>query len=244
MILQMKKTEETKMFGMTKTLIVVYKDEMLVNQLKKMVETNDDNEGRKIIGTRDGSINIVSWSEKVWIANKKAGNIKDKVLFLGDIKGTDKLIPVIDVKFDDFGVKFGWAGNQAAVFVDIKAVSGREDYLAFIDKLSDLHVPDIVKNPKNVKLSVTAADVSIEDEQAEISETIMVDDTKQKKSQVFFDRAKTTLVKGIDTVGKASMKVAAKTEDLLRDRSAVTRQMLFYGIVNMYNDGLEEFMNL
>lgn len=209
-----------------------------------MVETNDDNEGREIIGTRDGSINIVSWSEKVWIANKKAGNIKDKVLFLGDIKGTDKLIPVIDVKFDDSGVKFGWAGNQAAVFVDIKAVSGREDYLAFIDKLSDLHVPDIVKKPKNVKLSVTAADVSIEDEEEEISETIMVDDTKQKKSQVFFDRAKATFVKGVDTVGKASMKVAAKTEDLLRDRSAVTRQMLFYGIVNMYNDRLEEFMNL
>lgn len=70
------------MFGMPKTLIVVYKDEMLMNQLKKLVETNDD------------SINIVSWTEKVWLGNKKAGNIKDKVLFLGEIKGTDKLIPV------------------------------------------------------------------------------------------------------------------------------------------------------
>ena len=93
------------MFGMTKTLIVVYKDEMLVNQLKKMVETNDDAENGDTVGTRDGSINIVSWSEKVWLINKKAGNIKDKVLFIGDVKGTDKLTPVIDVKFNDCGVK-------------------------------------------------------------------------------------------------------------------------------------------
>ena len=46
------------------------------------------------MSTTDDSINIVSWTEKVWLGNKKAGNIKDKVLFLGEIKGTDKLIPV------------------------------------------------------------------------------------------------------------------------------------------------------
>ena len=82
------------MFGMPKTLIVVYKDEMLMNQLKKLVETNDDSESGDIVSTTDDSINIVSWTEKVWLGNKKAGNIKDKVLFLGEIKGTDKLIPV------------------------------------------------------------------------------------------------------------------------------------------------------
>lgn len=82
------------MFGMPKTLIVVYKDEMLMNQLKKLVETNDDSESGDSVGTTDDSINIVSWTEKVWLGNKKAGNIKDKVLFLGEIKGTDKLIPV------------------------------------------------------------------------------------------------------------------------------------------------------
>lgn len=82
------------MFTMPKTLIVIYKDEMLMNQLKKLVETNDDSESGDIVGTTDDSINIVSWTEKVWLGNKKAGNIKDKVLFLGEIKGTDKLIPV------------------------------------------------------------------------------------------------------------------------------------------------------
>ena len=32
------------MFETKKTLIVVYKDELLMNQLKKMIETNDDAE--------------------------------------------------------------------------------------------------------------------------------------------------------------------------------------------------------
>ena len=52
------------MFETKKTLIVVYKDELLVNQLKKMVEAHDDNK-LSVIGTRDDSINIVSWAEKV-----------------------------------------------------------------------------------------------------------------------------------------------------------------------------------
>ena len=53
------------MFYDTKTLIVVYKDEMLVNQLKKLVETNDDTQEGAVVGTRDDSIKIVSWTEKI-----------------------------------------------------------------------------------------------------------------------------------------------------------------------------------
>lgn len=48
------------MSGMAKALVVVYKDEMLVNQLKKLVETNDDAEGEQIVGTRDDSISAAA----------------------------------------------------------------------------------------------------------------------------------------------------------------------------------------
>lgn len=135
------------MFEAKKTLIVVYKDELLMNQLKKMVETHDDNE-HSTIGTRDDSINIVSWTEKVWLGNKKAGNIQGKILFLGEIKGTDKLIPVIDVQFDECGVKFGWAGNQAVVYADSKVLTTRKDYDAFLEKLFALPVPSFLKTTK------------------------------------------------------------------------------------------------
>lgn len=58
------------MFNSTaaKTLIVVYKDELLANQIKKLVETNDDNGTNEVVGTRDNSIKIVSWNEKTWLS--------------------------------------------------------------------------------------------------------------------------------------------------------------------------------
>lgn len=225
------------MFEMVKTLIVVYKDEMLVNQLKKLVETKDDAGDEQIVGTRDASINIVAWTEKVWLGNKKAGNIKDKVLFLGDIKGTDKLIPVVDVKFEDCGVKYGWAGNQAIIFANPKAISAREDYLDFVRKLAKLPVPDTIKQSKNARVEET----NITEVEDQINEVI---DKEKGKALAILLKAKDDIRKGIDTVEKAGTIVADKTGDLLRDKNAVKQQMLFYGVVNLYRNGLEEFMTV
>lgn len=227
------------MFGMSKTLIVVYKDEMLVNQLKKMVETNDDKGEDQVVGTKDGSINIVSWSEKVWLANKRAGNIKDKVLFLGDIKGTDKLIPVIDVKFDEFGVRFGWAGNQAVLYADVKTLANREDYENFVNAIKGYLVPDMVKEPQKLKV---IKDNTEEDSNSDSGNPKVETDKKNKPAIV--QKAKKVIATGTEAVGKAGSLMAVKAEDALRDKNAVRQQMLFYGVVNLYHDGLEAFMNM
>ena len=235
------------MFETKKTLIVVYKDELLMNQLKKMVETHDDNE-QDVVGTRDDSINIVSWTEKVWLGNKKAGNISGKILFLGDIKGTDKLIPVIDVKFDECGVKFGWAGNQAVVYAEPKVLTTREDYDAFLEKLSALPVPEFLKTAKeNLASTETVQDANTEapedipkcsdDEAVEAKE-------KKHKKVVIFKVAKKALSSGADAIGKVGTQVASKSEEVFRNKSLMKRQMLFYGVVSLYNDGLEKFMNM
>lgn len=238
------------MFEAKKTLIVVYKDELLMNQLKKMVETHDDNE-HGAIGTRDDSINIVSWTEKVWLGNKKAGNIQGKILFLGEIKGTDKLIPVIDVKFDECGVKFGWAGNQAVVYAASKVLTTRKDYDAFLEKLSALPVPSFLKATKesiaatgtdqNAELAVElpAEDVL---ENAD-TETVMADEKKHKKADIL-RCIKKTFSTGADAIGKIGTQVASKSEEVFRNKLLMKRQMLFYGVVSLYNDGLEKFMNM
>ena len=93
------------MFEEKKTLIVVYTDELIMNQFRKFVETADDTES-EVVGTKDDSLNIISWDEDVWATNKKAGNIKGKVLFLGNVKGAKELLPIIDTKFDEYGIKF------------------------------------------------------------------------------------------------------------------------------------------
>lgn len=194
-----------------KTLIVVYKDEMLVNQIKKMVETKDDESEEVIVGTTDGSVRIVSWAEKVWLDQKKAGNINSKVLFVGNIKGTDKLVPIIDVKFDDCGVKYGWAGNQAVISIDTKAIRKKEDYDAFLEKLRALPVSEAIKERKTTQNTPVKTGVLV--------------------GTAFF---------GLVTLLGATATMLAK--DVFTDKVKTKRQMLFYGIVNLYNKDLEIFM--
>lgn len=231
------------MFETKKTLIVVYKDELLMNQLKKMVETHDDND-EGIVGTRDDSINIISWTEKVWNGNKAAGNIQGKILFLGDIKGTDKLIPVLDVKFDDYGVKYGWAGNQAVLFADPKILSDRQKYDEFLEKLSELPVPDFLKNMKD---NVVSTGTDSESETVEEMQGIEVldEDAKASNPQVskLFKAAQKAIESGAEAVGKVGNQLATHSEELFRNKKLMKQQMLFYGVIHLYNDGLEEFMN-
>ena len=230
------------MFETKKTLIVAYKDELLMNQLKKMVVTRDDSE-EGIVGTRDDSINIVSWTEKVWLGNKKAGNIQGKILFLGDIKGTDKLIPVIDVKFDDCGVKYGWAGNQAVLFADPKSLTDRKAYDDFLNKLSELPVPEFLKTMKENVVS-TGTDPELEDAEDQEVEVLAEDGKAVKpKKPRFIKAAQRAIESGAEAIGKVGNQVAMRSEELFRNKSLMKRQMLFYGAIHLYNDGLEEFMN-
>ncbi len=231
------------MFGTKKTLIVVYKDELLVNQLRKMVETRDDTEN-EVVGTTDDSINIVSWDEKVWLANKKAGNLQGKILFIGDVKGTDKLTPIVDVKFNEFGVSYGWAGNQAVIFADTKVLTTREDYEAFLKKYAELPIPDslrVEKEIKNTKETTESADAPKQLVPADTADKADVKPGGKKAEILGF--AKKALSTGADAIGKVGGHVAVKSEEIFRNKSMMTRQMLFYGVVNMYNNGLGEFMN-
>ena len=141
------------MFDMTQTLIVVYKDEMILNQFKKLIETKDDS-GENIVGIKDGSVKIVAWSEQIWLEPKKAGNITSKVLYIGNVKGADKLIPVIDIKFDEYSSRFGWAGGQAAIFADVEELLNSKLYDEFLGKLKELSIPEELKEDKRAHFEI------------------------------------------------------------------------------------------
>ncbi len=204
------------MFGEPQTLIVVYKDELMLNQLKKLVETNDDNDEENVIGTRDGSVRIVAWTEKVWADQKKAGNINNKVLFLGDVKDVDKLLPVIDIKFDSFGVKYGWAGNQAVLCCDVWQLNKAEVYNQFLYELNKLPLPEILKSEAR----------KVREEQQE-------DNSKKG----FFGKLGSSIV-------KTAKKISNKVQDAVEtNNDKVKKQQYFYGVYNLYAQHLEEFMN-
>jgi hypothetical protein len=141
------------MYNEQQTLIVVYKDELVLNQLKKLVETNDDDtENGIIVGTEDGSITIVAWDEKMWLEQKKTGTIDSKVFFIGNIKGTDKLEPILDVKYDKWGIRYGWAGKQAMISANTRYVSKREHYEKFLAEFKEKMRPEKKSDELPVKI--------------------------------------------------------------------------------------------
>ena len=199
-----------------------------------MVESKDDTE-EQVVGVRDNSINIVAWTEKVWLANKKPGNIQGKILFLGDIKGTDKLLPVIDVEFDKYGIKYGWAGNQGILNVDTKALTERDTYLSFINELSQLPIPESYKVAKNVNISEKNEETTATETNGESE--------NQNSTFNLLKEAKLKFSRGAASIEKNGKMLAMKAEDFLRDKSYVSTQMMFYGVIHLYNNGLEKFMN-
>ena len=194
-----------------KNLIIVYKDELLLNQLKKLIETDDDNE--ESVGTIDDSIKIISWDEKTWTHNKKAGNINDKVLFLGSIKGTEKLTPVVDIKFDKYGVKYGWAGNQFVLWIDYSELKSEEKYKEFLNEISNMPIPEKYKNV--------------------ISKPIILSNSSHSTNafQKFINEASTLVVNTGISIFNAG-----------KDKKNKEMQMYLYGIINLYLNHLQKFM--
>ena len=141
------------MFNEPQKFIVVYKDELVLNQLKKLIDTNDDAENGTVVGTEDGSVVVIAWDEKMWLEQKKAGNITSKVLFIGNIKGSDKLLPLIDVKYEKWGIKYGWAGKQAIIIVNEGAVSKKEEYVKFLEEFKASSLPEKEKEAMPIKIA-------------------------------------------------------------------------------------------
>lgn len=134
-----------------RTLFVVYnsKDELYSNLLRKLVATNDDNtDTGEIVGTEDDSVNIVAWNEKQWLDNKGTIDTSQKVLFLG--KTGEDLIPIIDEKYNKYGIVYGWAGDQAILYVDAKGLKKREVYNAFFKEVKEKIGEDSVKKEKKI----------------------------------------------------------------------------------------------
>lgn len=226
------------MFYEPKTLIIVYKDEMLANQMKKLIETKDnlENEGTEADYNR---INVVAWTEDVWLANKKAGNITSKVLFLGDIKGVDKLIPVIDVKFDQYGIRYGWAGNQAVIYATPAEIKSIENYRLFHEALETLPVPQVIKDSIKPRSGFK--------QEKEISEEVStIKSFSEEENKGLFVKGKNIAKKVGHTIGEAVV-VAGEwalsfSEETFRNKNEMERQMLFFGVVKLYYSGLETFM--
>lgn len=136
-----------------RNLVVVCKDDLIVAQLKKLVETNDDKEG-SIVGTEDGTVRIIRWDEDKWAYRYSKNNIKEKVLVIGDVKEAKNQVAVMEPVLDEFGAKYGWIGNVAYISANRLALKNKETYSEFVEKMEELQIPEYIKQDRTFKLNV------------------------------------------------------------------------------------------
>ena len=210
------------MFDAKKKLIVVYekKDEIALNYLKQLVLSKDDNaETGEIVGTKDGSIEVIAWTEKVYLDNTKNRNVSNKIIFMDDIKGIEKIVPIMKVKYNKYGVKYGISGNNAVISIDEKELNSDNEYEAF----QKLYKDELMK-----------VDMKVSDEKLEENQK------KRKVAKRTKARAVLTniLVPGAGVVEVASAIATGKQNIKL------TREMMFlYAITKFYLEEMEDFIN-
>lgn len=196
------------------TLFVIYndKDELLANELRKLVETKDDNlETGEIVGTEDGTISIVPLTEKKWLDTKCGVSTSEKVLYIGNLKGTDKLIPIINVKYEKYGIMYGWAGNQAVLTVDSLALIREKNYNNFIEQFKKELETKNNNTKKKFGLSVSAFVGGV--------------------GAVLLPIGFPALFLGATVI-----------KNLFNEKEKVREQQYLYGIVQLYHHHLEDFI--
>ena len=135
-----------------RNLAFVTKDELLYQQLKKLVEAEDD-EDEVVIGTKDGTVRLVRWEEEKWVYRSKTDTVDSKVIVIGDCKGADSGVKLMNVKYDQYGVRYGWIGNCAYVHADLRKIRAKGVYDAFLEELRTMPAPEVIKEDKKLRLN-------------------------------------------------------------------------------------------
>lgn len=224
------------MFNEEKTLIVVYKDELLINQFKKLVDLRNSN-----LKDEEIKINVVAWKEQVWQDNKKAGNIKGKVLFIDKLKESDSLIPILDEKYNEYGVKYGWAGNSAIIYNDLSELNSEELYIEFLRKLEELDIPNDIKKSFLLKTNNCKNDKETDSYNNSKKPNETSNDYVQKAVNVF-NKIKKATNDGIDALNNTRKELKRQFGDLFENERDVKMQLMFFGIEKFCNEVLQEFM--
>ena len=115
------------MFGINKKKLIIVCDkntEMHANYLYQLISSSVE---REIIGIEDGVIDTVVWEEKDYISNKPTINIDKYVLFIGENNSSKKAIKTIDIKYNKFGMQFGWLGKHGKLIVDDSKNKSKSD---------------------------------------------------------------------------------------------------------------------
>lgn len=109
--------------GMVKKLIIVTgeRENVYAELLSSLISINYDNtKNVQVAGTKGESIEAIVWTEKIYNQNKIQLSSNNKIIFVGKTKATEPF--VVSIRFnkdlEKFGIKLGWLGSKAIVYVE------------------------------------------------------------------------------------------------------------------------------
>ena len=219
-----------------KKLIIVTdeKNKPYANYLMALISAKDDKEG-EVVGIADGSVEAVVWSEKNFADNEPTLSSSAHILFLGDTKLSKAQRGGLSVKFDDFGLKYGWLGKRAVMYVD-RVITNVVEYNRFYDyaiKYQESFTKVIER--KTVQMQIQG-------------EVVEVDEKDHKKLHgkhvpvVAALAAFAAPIAGPVAAAVAAPVVAAKGVANLKERKEVMQQQQSCLAMIFYMEGLKEFL--
>lgn len=90
-----------------------------------------------LIGEK-GEYTVALWDEKVYEDSSSKITSDTEIIFIGETKAAKNIIPNIKFEYENTGMKYGWLGNRAVVYVEKRLLSKEEfDYLKTEYKTED-----------------------------------------------------------------------------------------------------------
>lgn len=211
-----------------KKLIIVTdeKNKPYANYLMALISAKDD-KGDEVVGIADGSVEAVVWSEKNYADNEPTLSSNAHVLFLGDTKLSKSQRGGLNVKFDDFGLKYGWLGKRAVMYVD-HVINNVVEYNRFYDYA--------IKYQENFTKAIERKTVQMQIQ----GDIVEVDEKEYKKLHGKHVPVVAALAAFAATI--AAPVVAAKGVANLKERKEVMQQQQSCLAMIFYMEGLKEFL--
>ena len=166
------------------TLIIVCKDNTLSTEMSRLIEKEDDVDEDTIVGTKDGTVHTIIWNEPAWQAFRDKLSGDEKILIIGKVKNTTPL-NADQIRFEKYGVKYGWSQNIATIEADPKLLSRAKVYKEFLSAINDMQVSEKAKKNAKVKFDwLTAGKLAVFPPL--LIGDLLYEDTAVKKQQLVF----------------------------------------------------------
>lgn len=141
-----------------KKLIIVCEEKcrQYGDYLAQLISLEDDTED-ETVGTKDGEVAAQVWLEKDYKANAAQLSSNQYILFIGQDKLIKEKSSHMNMRFAEFGMKYGWLGKQAVLSVEkVVEADKYENFISYAQNYQQ-NVEQLIKSKDKKALKAGAA---------------------------------------------------------------------------------------